>query len=165
MDFATYVARQRPALLRFATVLTSQPWLADDIVSDVLGRAYERWDRIEPLAEPHAYVRQMIVNEYLSWRRRLARTSPRADLEAAMAEVADDAEVHAERDAMMRRLAALPRRQRAAVVLRYYAGLSDADIATHLGCQTPTVRSQISRALAALRLDQSALGPSFQETR
>jgi len=81
MDYTDYVAAQRRALLRFATVLTSQTWLADDLVTEVLGKAYERWDRIGSLDEPNAYVRRMIVNEYLSWRRRLARTFPRARVE------------------------------------------------------------------------------------
>lgn len=156
MDFDDYVAEQRRALLRFATVLTGQLWLAEDVVSDVLGRAFERWDRIGSLAEPHAYVRRMVVNEHLSWRRRLARTAPRADVEPLFeGHVGDGADELAERDAMIARLARLPRRQRAAVVLRYYAGLSDPDIAAQLGCREPTVRSQISRALATLRIDLS----------
>ena len=79
MEFAEYVGRQRPALMRFATVLTGQGWLADDLVSDVLGRAFERWDRIGAMAEPNAYVRRMIVNDYVSWHRRLARSVPRAE--------------------------------------------------------------------------------------
>src|SRR4051812_9346730 len=101
----------------------------------------------------------MVVNEYLSWRRGLARTAPRADVEPLGAHVGDGADAHAERDAMIRRLARLPRRQRAAVVLRYYAGLSDADIAADLGCREVTVRSQISRALASLRLDPALATP------
>jgi RNA polymerase sigma-70 factor (sigma-E family) len=168
LEFDDYVARQRPALMRFATVLSGQPWLADDLVSDVLGRAFEQWDRISPMAQPNAYVRRMVVNEYLSWRRRIARTSPRADLEPDTALVGDGADERAERDAMIRRLARLPRRQRAAVVLRYYVGLSDADIAAHLDCRQVTVRSQISRALMSLRLDPAAASPSdhkLQETR
>lgn len=160
MDFDEYVGGQRRALLRFATVLTGQAWLAEDVVSDVLGRAFERWDRIGSLAEPHAYVRRMVVNEYLSWRRRLARTAPRANVEPFGAHVTDGADEQAERDAMIRRLARLPRRQRAAVVLRYYAGLPDPAIAEQLGCRETTVRSQISRALATLRLD---LAPTPQE--
>src|SRR5262249_50002271 len=59
MEFAEYVAGQRPALMRFATVLSCQTWLAEDLVSDVLGRAFERWDRISVMAEPNAYVRRM----------------------------------------------------------------------------------------------------------
>lgn len=162
MEFAEYVARQRPALMRFATVLTCRTWLAEDLVSDVLGRAFERWERISGMAEPHAYVRRMVVNEYLSWRRRLTRTSPRAEVEPMA--IPDGADERAERDAMIRRLASLPRKQRAAVVLRYYAGLSDGEIATHLGCREPTVRSQIHRALNALRIDLTATAPDFQET-
>ncbi len=155
MDYTGYVADRRPALLRFATVLTGRAWLADDIVSDVLGRAYERWDRISQLAEPHAYVRRMIVNDYTSWHRRLTRTTPRAEIEPA-GYAPDAAHEFAERDEMIRRLDTLPRRQRAAVVLRYYVGLDDAAIADELGCRTGTVRSQISRGLATLRLDLNA---------
>ena len=162
MEFAEYVARQRPALMRFATVLTCRTWLAEDLVSDVLGRAFERWDRISGMAEPHAYVRRMVVNEYLSWHRRLTRTSPRAEVGPMV--VSDGADERAERDAMIRRLAGLPRKQRAAVVLRYYAGLSDAEIAAQLGCRETTVRSQIHRALNALRIDLTVTAPRFQES-
>jgi RNA polymerase sigma-70 factor (sigma-E family) len=166
LEFADYVARQRPALLRFATVLTGRVWLAEDLVSDVLGRAFERWPAISELAEPHAYVRRMIVNDYVSWHRRLARTTPRSDIEPS-GYTSDGAQEHAERDAMIRRLAQLPRRQRAAVVLRFYVGMSDGDIAEHLGCREVTVRTQISRALATLRLDHagSAMTQALQETR
>jgi RNA polymerase sigma-70 factor (sigma-E family) len=164
MEFGEYVVRQRPALMRFATVLTCRAWLAEDLVSDVLCRAFERWDRISGMAEPNAYVRRMIVNDYLSWHRRLARTAPRADVEPNPAGLSDGADERAERDAMIRRLAALPRRQRAAVVLRYYAGLPDAEIAAELGCRETTVRSQISRALAALRVDLAANPHAYLET-
>jgi RNA polymerase sigma-70 factor (sigma-E family) len=165
VDFDDYVVRHRKALMRLATVLSGQTWLADDLVADVLGRAFERWDRIGAVADPHAYVRRMIVNDYLSWRRRLARTVPRADIERSES-VSDGAQEHAERDAMITRLAALPRKQRAAVVLRYYVGLSDADIAAELGCREITVRSQISRALATLRLTLAGDAPVLvQESR
>jgi RNA polymerase sigma factor (sigma-70 family) len=148
--------------MRFATVLTCRTWLAEDLVSDVLGRAFERWERISVMAEPNAYVRRMVVNEYLSWHRRLTRTSPRAGVEPMA--TSDGADERAERDAMIRRLAGLPRKQRAAVVLRYYAGLSDREIAAQLGCREPTVRSQIHRALKVLRIDLTTSAPDFQET-
>lgn len=165
MEFGEYVVRHRPGLMRFATILTCRTWLAEDVVSDVLCRAFERWDRISRMAEPHAYVRRMIVNDYLSWHRRLARTTPRAEVEPAVAGQDDGADERAERDAMIRRLAGLPRRQRAAVVLRYYAGLPDAEIAAELGCRVTTVRSQISRALATLRVELTANSHSYLETR
>lgn len=165
VDFDDYVVRNQRALMRLATVLSGQTWLADDLVADVLGRAFERWDRIGAVADPHAYVRRMIVNDYVSWRRRLARTTPRADIEPSES-VSDGAQEHAERDAMITRLDALPRKQRAAVVLRYYAGMSDADIAAELGCREITVRSQISRALATLRLTLAVDAPVLaQESR
>jgi RNA polymerase sigma-70 factor (sigma-E family) len=165
VDFDDYVVRNRRALKRFATVLSGQTWLADDLVADVLGRAFERWDRIGAVADPHAYVRRMIVNDYLSWGRRLARVTPRAEIRTPES-VSDRAQEHAERDAMITRLAALPRKQRAAVVLRYYAGMSDADIAAELGCREITVRSQISRALATLRLTLAGDAPVLaQESR
>lgn len=164
MEFAEYVAGQRPALMRFATVLTGQTWSAEDLVSDVLCRAYERWDKISALAETHAYVRRMVLNEFLSWRRRLTRTAPRADVAEHVDHQGDGADERAERDAMIRRLAELPRRQRAAVVLRYYLGLPDAEIAAQLGCRETTVRSQISRALASLRVDVTVAPRTYQET-
>ena len=155
MEFREYVRTQRPALMRFATVLTGQTWLAEDVVSDALGRAFERWDGIAAMAHPHAYVRRMVVNEYLSWRRRLQRSALYADLHEHGADVTDGTDEHAEREAMIALLDRLPRRQRAAVVLRYYLGLSDAEVAAELGCRQSTVRSQISRALATLRIDIS----------
>lgn len=82
MEFAEYAHEQRPALLRFATILTGQTWLAEDLVSDVLGRAFERWDRIGSTDQPNAYVRRMIVNDHVSWRRRIFRRTPAADIES-----------------------------------------------------------------------------------
>jgi RNA polymerase sigma-70 factor (sigma-E family) len=157
MEFSDYVRAQYPALLRFAVVLTGQSWLAEDLVSDVLGRAFERWSSIGAMDRPHAYVRRMIVNEHLSWRRRVRR-APTTEPDVPEGTVADGTAEHAERDAMIALLARLPRRQRAAVVLRYYLGLSDAEVAAELGCRESTVRSQIARALRTLRIDLTAAG-------
>ena len=92
----------------------------------------------------------MIVNEFLSHKRRQKRHVVLLD------EYVDPAPDHAERSAQQQelraRLGALPRRQRAAIVLRYYEDLSDVDIAAALGCRIGTVRSSISRGLATLRI-------------
>lgn len=160
MDFTEYVREQRPALLRFATVLTGQAWLADDVVSDVLGRAFEKWETIDGLDRPNAYVRRMIVNGYLSWRRRRRYSTPVADVPETAKSVDDHSAQYVEREAMIARLQRLPRRQRAAVVLRYYAGLPHDEIAAQLGCKTSTVRSQISRALATLRITDESQQPA-----
>ncbi|MCT2586268.1 SigE family RNA polymerase sigma factor [Actinophytocola gossypii] len=152
--FAAFVTERLDRLLRYATALTCDPQLAQDIVQDVLLRAQQRWSRIESMASPDAYVRKMITNEYLSWRRRRAsRTiaSTHATLDALATPTADPAGPYAERDAMRARIAALPRKQRAAILLRYYEDYPDAQIAEVLGCSAGTVRSHISRALATLR--------------
>ena len=155
VSFADFVCRRRRDLLRFAMVLDGDAQRAEDLVGDVLAKAYEVWDRIGGLDHPYAYVRQMIVNEYLSWRKRLKRTTLHGDLEPYTAPVPDVAGVHAVRAELISRLRSLPRRQRAAVTLRYLEDLSHAEIADILGCSLGTVRSHISRALATLRVDMT----------
>jgi RNA polymerase sigma-70 factor (sigma-E family) len=151
--FADFVGSRRRDLLRFAIVLVGgDAQRAGDIVADVLTNAYEVWERIGGLDHPYAYVRRMIVNEYLSWRRRLTRTTLRGDLEPYIGSVADVAGEHAVRAELISRLRSLPRQQRAAVALRYFEDLPHADIADILGCSVGTTRSHISRALATLRV-------------
>ncbi|HEY8452223.1 MAG: SigE family RNA polymerase sigma factor [Micromonosporaceae bacterium] len=162
MTFEEYVAWRLPALLRFAAVLTGDRDLAHDIVQEVLARAHVRWRRIGQLDIPDRYVRRMVVNEFLSWRRRWSRVVPvgrAGEVEDAVGRADPDpdaATVHAERDALRAELARLPRRQQAVLVLRYYEGLTDAEIAEVLGCRPGTVRGYASRALAALRLRLAA---------
>jgi len=153
MTFEDYVAQRRDALFGFAVVLSGDPVLADDLVQNVLGRAFERWAQVGSATHVHAYVRRMIVNEYLSWRRRLRYSVPSDAIADLLAESPDHAVRHAERLAMIAELDRLPRRQRAAVVLRYYADLDDDEIASTLGCRASTVRSHIARALATLRIE------------
>jgi RNA polymerase sigma factor (sigma-70 family) len=99
---------------------------------------------------PEAYVRRMLINEYLSWRRKWSRVTPVAEIE--MTESAPDhATQLAERDALRTQINKLPRRQQAALALRFYAGMSDAEIADAMSCSPHTVRSYVSRALATLR--------------
>jgi DNA-directed RNA polymerase specialized sigma24 family protein len=68
--FEEFAAARLPAVLKFAAVLTGDRGLAEDVVQEVLIRANARWQVIENLPRPEAYVRKMIVNEYLTWRRR-----------------------------------------------------------------------------------------------
>jgi RNA polymerase sigma-70 factor (sigma-E family) len=154
--FDDFVAERLDQLLRYATALSCDPHLAKDVVQEVLLRAQQRWRHIETADQPMAYVRRMIVNEYLSWRRRRANRDvmvAHAKLAELSPTVADQTGRYDERQEMLARIVRLPRRQRAAVVLRYYENLSDPEIAVALGCAEATVRSHISRALAALRTD------------
>jgi RNA polymerase sigma-70 factor (sigma-E family) len=152
MTFEEFTRDMLAALLRFAVVLTGDRGLAEEVVQEVLLRVYARWAKIGALDSPEHYVRRMVVNEYLSWRRRWARVVPHADPPVATL-VPDHATAHAERDALRTELDKLPRRQRTVLVLRYYAGMSDAEIAEVFGCGAGTVRGYASRALAALRVE------------
>jgi RNA polymerase sigma-70 factor (sigma-E family) len=152
--FTEYVAAHQRGLLRFATAMTTDEAQAEDVVQDVLTRAYQRWDAIAALEHPHAYVRRMIVNEYLSWRRRWARVTPYAEVEPDA--VRDHADQHADRAGLMAEIARLPRKQRAVLALRFYEGMRDAEIAETLGCSASTVRAYASRALAQLRVQIAA---------
>jgi len=154
MRFEEFAATRLPAVLRFAGVLTADRALAEDVVQEVLIRASKRWDQLDRLDHPELYVRKMIVNEYLSWRRRSWRLLPKGAAGDFDDRVTPDyAGQHAERDALLTELGKLPRRQRAVLALRYYEGLSDTEIADVLGCTPGTVRGYASRALAALRVE------------
>jgi len=152
VTFDEFVAERQRPLLRLAMVLTGDARHAEEIVQDVLVRACEQWDRIGEMALPAAYVRRMVVNEFLSLKRRWARIVP-FDPIRHDAERPDHAAEHAERDAVVAELAKLPRRQRAVLALRYYDGRSDDQIAEILGCTPGTVRGYASRALATLRIE------------
>lgn len=156
MTFQEFAASRLPAVLAFAVVLTGQPATGEDIAQEVLIRAYARWDTIGGLERPDLYVRKMVLNEFLSWRRRSWRLIPSGDAAAAAGSACDPADRYAERTALLAEIAKLPRRQRAVLVLRYYEDRSDAEIAELLGCRAVTVRAYASRALATLRVEMGS---------
>ncbi|GAA2684807.1 RNA polymerase [Actinoplanes palleronii] len=147
-----------PSLLRYAVVLTGDRHLAQDVVQEVLARAHVRWKRIRDADSPEAYVRRMVLNEYLSWRRSWAVRNLHlagerlAEIDDARGGVHDHADRVVESDAIWNRLAKLGRKQRAVLVLRYYEQLDDESIGDLLNCSPATVRSQASKALRTLRL-------------
>ena len=158
VTFAEFAAARLPGLLRYAVVLTGDRDLAQDIVQDVLARAQLNWTKIVRAQSPDAYVRQMVLNEYLSWRRRWAVRNIQAvgehviDLMDRRDASRDHADAVVDTDELWSRLSALPRKQRAVLVLRYYEQLDDDEIAHLLDCARVTVRSNASKALKALRL-------------
>jgi RNA polymerase sigma-70 factor (sigma-E family) len=162
ITFDDFVAEHLDQLLRYATALTCDPHLAKDVVQEVLLRTQQRWRRIEAADVPMAYVRRMVLNEYLSWRRRRANRDvmlAHTTLVELSPSVGDQTGHYDERQEMLGRIVRLPRRQRAVIVLRYYENLSDAEIAATLGCAEVTVRSHISRALAGLRAQTTPATP------
>lgn len=155
MTFDQWVRDGRGRLLAFATVLCGGRHLAEDVVQEVLVRVHRKWDFVSGLDYPDAYVRRMVVNEFLSWRRKWARIEPSGLLDV-VGSVPDPAGLIAERMELLTELCALPKRQRAVVVLRYLVGQSDAQIAETLGCTEGTVRGYSSRALATLKIQLTA---------
>lgn len=154
MTFDDFAGARLQAVLRFATALTGDPDLAKDVVQEVLIRVSRRWQEIGQLDRPEAYIRKMVVNEYLSWRRRSWRLIPSGtSSHLPMRPSPDPADGYVERQALLAELAKLSRRQRTALVLRYYEGFSDAEIADVMGCTQSTVRGHVFKALAALRVE------------
>ncbi|MFI5714145.1 SigE family RNA polymerase sigma factor [Kribbella sp. NPDC051620] len=151
-DFDEWVRLRGAALLRFAYLMTRDHSRAEEAVQDALVSAYSRWARIQRVGDPEAYLRRSVINADIArWRKFFRRETPVGEATTFDTATADHAGPHAEQDAVWTLCAALPTKQRAAVVLRYYEGLPDSEIAEILDCTPGTVRSQIHRALASLR--------------
>lgn len=155
-DFRDYVAARSPALLRTAYLLTGNRSDAEDLLQTALAKTYLAWPRIRDRHAVDAYVRRIMVNTRTSWWRRdrhLTAVAGDDELHATPAAGRDpiaDSDLH---DALWAALARLPRRQRAAVVLRYYEELSEAETAAALGVSVGTIKSSVARGLAKLRED------------
>jgi RNA polymerase sigma-70 factor (sigma-E family) len=150
--FEAYVAARGAALVRFAVVLTGDSHRAEDIVQDVLAKAYLKWDRVVRVEMPDVYVRRMVINASHSWWRRPSNRELPTDTPAADRPTGDDPGTRlAERDLMWRHICALPARQRAVLALRYYEDLDDETIGRILNCSPVTVRTHVMRALSTLR--------------
>lgn len=156
-DYREYVVARHDTLRRTAYLLCRDWHLADDLVSVTLTKLYRNWSRAQAARSLDAYVRGILTHAWLDelrrpWRReestrdlpeRPATDAARAT-DAAQAAVADRAELG-------RLLDALPPRQRAVVVLRFYCDLSVADTAEILGVTEGTVKAHASRGLELLR--------------
>jgi RNA polymerase sigma-70 factor (sigma-E family) len=151
-DFRSFVLGCQPRLLRFAEILTRDRGQAEDLTQHGLVKAYAAWRRIRD-GSPELYVRRCILNAHTDrWRRgqwREQASSPLPDVAAD----SDHAARFAERDRVMRALARLTVTERAVMALRYYNGLSEAEIAEELRLAAGTVKSTAARALRKLRAD------------
>ncbi|MFN8074204.1 MAG: SigE family RNA polymerase sigma factor [Kineosporiaceae bacterium] len=161
ITFEAYVAARGAWLVGLAARLLADPCQAEDVVQDVLARAYRHWPRIVRGGHPDAYLRAAVVNATTSFFRRAARRE-RTGADPALFDrpQPDGSDAHASRDLALRLLAGLPARQRAVLVLRLVEELPDAQIARLLGCSESTVRSQAHRGLATVR---AAAGPGPRE--
>ena len=148
VEFATATAAR---LFRGAYALCGDRQTAEDAVQAALTSACVSWRRVQRADSPEAYVRRMVINQLLGWRRRkswrlesLRDSVPDAGRESHEDKVADT-------DLMWRALAGLPAQQRAVMVLRYYEDLSEHDTAQVLGCSVAAVKSLVARGSETLR--------------
>jgi len=153
--FEEFVTFRSARLLRAAYQLTHDWAQAEDLMQTALAKAWRAWSRLSGEADPEPYVRKIMFNTYASWwRRRWHHEAPIAEVPETGAAPAADARI-GDRDQVWRALGRLPRKQRAMIVLRYFEDLTEAQTAEVLDCSIGNVKSQTSRALAALRLDAS----------
>jgi RNA polymerase sigma-70 factor (sigma-E family) len=155
--FADFVRSRATSLYRYGYLLTGNPHDADDLVQEALIRLRASWNRVHHRDDPLGYVRTTMARLHIStWRRKrrefLSSSVPeRAHTDSGIARV-DAGIPRGGTDALIWNLVgALPPRQRAVLVLRYYEHLTDEEIAHVLGVSSSTVRSQASRALSKLR--------------
>lgn len=157
-DYVAYV-EGRLAWLRRLAYLLCQDWhSADDLVQVTVTRLFTHWPRAARMDNTDAYVRTILVRTFLDERR-----SPWFRRVLLPGVQADRAAVCADPDAVLdvrEALAAIPPRQRATLVLRFYCDLDVEQAAIALGCSAGTVKSQTSKGLAALRrMLEPAWGP------
>jgi RNA polymerase sigma-70 factor (sigma-E family) len=148
--FRDFVVARYPSLVRFGTVLTNDPGHGEDLVQVALVKTLRAWRRLHPDGDADAYTRRVMARDaWRAGRRRWRGEVPTAELPERAADDAYDRFL--DRDAVDRLLGRLPAQQRVVLALRYWGGLSEAEIAEQLGCSVGTVKSRASRALATLR--------------
>ncbi len=152
MEFAEFAEQRGASLLRLAYVLSSDRHLAEDLTQTVLADAYRHWAKVSGARDSDAYVRRMLVNAHLSWRRRRSSTERPVEVGERDAGISPDhADAVADRAAFRAQVDGLAPRARAVLVLRYWSDLSDEAIAEAMGVAPSTVRATAARALATLR--------------
>jgi RNA polymerase sigma-70 factor (sigma-E family) len=150
-DFSAYMQARQPSLMRTAFLLTGDRHTAEDLVQTALAKLYLSWDKVQQRDSVDAYVRRILVNEHNSlWRRGWKRREHATDVIPETDHVVD-AYDDGQSGALWAIVQTLPKKARAVVVLRYYEELSEAETAQILGISVGTVKSQTSRALAAMR--------------
>jgi RNA polymerase sigma-70 factor, ECF subfamily len=153
-EFAAFVESRSRSLLSVAILLTGEYQRGEDLMQTALLTAYDNWARLRQPEAASAYVRQIMVTTSISWwRRRWRAEVPTEDVAEPSRPVPglDSTQLVDGRTEMWPHIRALPPRQRAVLVLRYYEDLPVARIAELLGCTPGTVKSQTHKALATLR--------------
>jgi len=149
-EFREFVVARSVALQRTAYLLTGDWALAEDLVQTTLMKTYLAWSGGGGVSAVEPYARRVMVNTATTWWRRRWR-GERPTAEMPDRSDSDDTELWLERDRVWQLLRALPARQRAVLVLRFYEDLTEAETARLLGVTVGTVKRQAARALDSLR--------------
>ncbi|MFJ9939097.1 SigE family RNA polymerase sigma factor [Streptomyces erythrochromogenes] len=154
-EFTAYVQERRAALYATAFHLTGDRYEAEDLLQSALFSTYRAWDRISDKAAVGGYLRRTMTNLHISaWRRRKLNEYPTEELPETASDT--DAMRGTElRAVLWQALTRIPEPQRTMLVLRYYEGRTDPEIAEILGISVGTVKSSIWRSLRRLREDES----------
>lgn len=150
-EYVEYVGATQDRLRRTAYLMTGDWSLASDITQEVLIKLYVAWPRLDRGRGLPTYVRRAVVSSVIDAKRRQKRRPEIITDEPVLVVGGDGADQRADRDALMTALAAVPARQRACIVLRYFEDLSISETADALKCSEGNVKSQTFRALDALR--------------
>ncbi|MFF7332990.1 SigE family RNA polymerase sigma factor [Streptomyces sp. NPDC090306] len=153
-EFTAYVQERRASLYATAYHLTGDRFEAEDLLQSALFSTYRAWERISDKAAVGGYLRRTMTNLHISaWRRRKLNEYPTEELPETAGDT--DAMRGTElRAVLWQALARLPELQRTMLVLRYYEGRTDPEIADILGISVGTVKSSIWRSLRRLREDE-----------
>jgi RNA polymerase sigma-70 factor (sigma-E family) len=152
-EFRDFMRGRWPAMVRLAYGLTGDLGHAEDVAQAAFARAYASWSRVARTGDPDAYVRRIVINENNTRFRKRRVTERLVDAvpEPGGHPSPGPADALGDNEALLKALRALGPRQRAVIVLRFWMDMSEAETAAALGCSVGTVKSQASRALAALR--------------
>lgn len=154
-EFTAYVQERRAALYATAYHLTGDRYEAEDLLQTALFSTYRAWDRISDKAAVGGYLRRTMTNLHISaWRRRKLNEYPTEELPETPRD-ADEMSGTELRAVLWQALAKLPEPQRTMLVLRYYEGRTDPEIADILGISVGTVKSSIWRSLRRMREDEA----------
>ncbi|MFD8981817.1 SigE family RNA polymerase sigma factor [Streptomyces sp. NBC_00809] len=153
-EFTAYVQERRAALYATAFHLTGDRHEAEDLLQSALFSTYRAWDRISDKAAVGGYLRRTMTNLHISaWRRRKLNEYPTEELPETASDT-DSMRGTELRAVLWQALARIPEPQRTMLVLRYYEGRTDPEIAEILGISVGTVKSSIWRSLRRLRDDE-----------
>ena len=150
--FAEFATARSGALLRAAYLMVGDRSLAQDLLQEALTKTYVAWPRLRDPGAAEAYTRKAITTTAISWFRRKSWNNELSTGRLPEHGLPAEDDQVAQRDWLWSALQQLPPRQRAAIVLRFYEDLTEAQTAEVLGISVGTVKSHTSRALNALRI-------------